>query len=239
MQDLLGREGWRVNHKAIRHVWREEGLRVPQHRRKRRRTGDSTSGITRMQCARKNDVWSMDFIFDRTVDGRQVKIFAIIDEYTRECLSLNVSRHFQACDVVVVLDELLARRGAPAHLRSDNGPEFVARAVSNWCKECKTVALFIEPGAPWQNAFVESFNSRIRDELLSSEVFESLAEATYLVGRWRDDYNRQRPQRALGKRTPAEFAAACDEAASFRLASLASTAPPREMKGPTSIEQYS
>ena len=209
MQDLLGREGWRVNHKPLRHVWREEGLKVPQTRRKKRRIGSAQSGILCKQAIRKNQVWGMDFIFDRTANGRSIKILVVLDECTRENLALEVSRKLKSHDVVRVLDELTARRGAPENIRSDNGPEFIADVIKGWCKESETDPLYIEPGAPWQNGIVESFNSRLRDELLSSEIFQTLAEAQFLCARWRLEYNHHRPQRALGKQTPAEYAANC------------------------------
>jgi len=212
MQDLLSREGWRVNHKPLRHVWREEGLKVPQIRRKRSRIGSSSGGIMRKRATMKNEVWAIDFIHDRTEDGRSLKMLVVIDEFTRECLALEVSRHMTCRDVIAVLDELTAIRGAPKNIRSDNGPEFIAQALQRWCREGGTNALYIKPGAPWQNGIVESFNGRLRDELLSSEIFQSLAEATYLCNRWRLDYNHRRPQRALGNQTPAEFASECDKA---------------------------
>jgi len=217
MQDLLSREGWRVNHKPLRHVWREEGLKVPQIRRKRSRIGSSSGGIMRKRATMKNEVWAMDFIHDRTQDGRSLKMLVVIDEFTRESLALEVSRHMTCRDVIAVLDELTAIRGAPKNIRSDNGPEFIAQALQRWCKESGTNALYIKPGAPWQNGIVESFNGRLRDELLSSEIFQSLAEAKYLCNRWRLDYNHRRPQRALGNQTPAEFASGCGEAVLSRV----------------------
>jgi len=166
----------------------------------------------RKRATRKNEVWAMDFIYDWTQDGRSLKMLVVIDELTRESLALEVSRHMTCRDVIAVLDELTAIRGAPKNIRSDNGPEFIAHALQRWCREGGTNALYIKPGAPWQNGIVESFNGRLRDELLSSEIFKSLAEAKYLCNRWRLDYNHRRPQRALGNQTPAEFASGCDEA---------------------------
>ena len=217
MQDLLGREGWHVNHKPLRHVWREEGLKVPQIRRKKRRIGFAESGILREQSTRKNEVWGLDFIFDRTADGRPIKMLVVLDEYTRENLALEVSRKLKSHDVVRVLDELTARRGAPENIRSDNGPEFIAGVIKDWHKESETDPLYIELGAPWQNGIVESFNSRLGDELLSSEIFQTLAEAQFLCARWRQEYNHRRPQRALGKQTPVEYAANCTVAVPERL----------------------
>ena len=217
MQDLLGREGWRVNHKPLRHVWREEGLKVPQIPRKKERIGSAESGILRKQSTRKNEVWGLDFIFDRTADGRPIKMLVVLDEYTRENIALEVSRKLKSHDVIMVLDELTAIRGAPENIRSDNGSEFIAKVIKEWCKESGTNTLYIEPGAPWQNGIVESFNSRLRDELLSRENFTTLAKAQLLCARCRADYNHRLPQSALGKQTPAEYAAKCEVSAGRRL----------------------
>ena len=169
---------------------------MPQIRRKKRRIGSAESGILRKQSTRKNEVWGLDFIFDRTADGRPIKMLVVLDEYTRENIALEVSRKLKSHDVIMVLDELTAIRGAPENIRSDNGSEFIADVMKEWCKESGTNTLYIEPGAPWQNGIVESFNSRLRDELLSSEIFTTLAEAQLLCARWRADYNHRRPQRA-------------------------------------------
>jgi putative transposase len=158
----------------------------------------------------------------------------VLDEYTRECLAIEVARNFRGEDIVAVLDELTAIRGAPAHLRADNGPEMISKAVKAWCAESGTGTLYIDPGSPWQNGIVESFNGRLRDELLSSEIFDTLAEARYLIDRWRLFYNHRRIQRALGKLTPAAFAAACAAVPPLRLAPLAcATASPRTQEATT------
>jgi len=225
--DLLHGEGWRIGARLMRRLWRAEGLLVPQRRRKRRRIGTGENGIVRRRATARNEVWGMDFVQDRTADARPFRMLSVLDEHTRECLALEVGRHFRGEDIVTVLDELTAIRGAPAHIRSDNGPEFVSAAVRRWCAESGTGTLHIDPGSPWQNGIVESFNGRLRDELLSSEIFETLAEARYLVDRWRLHYNHRRPQRALGKRTPAGFAATCPAVPSLRLAALACAAAPR------------
>ena len=217
MQDLLGREGWRVNHKPLRHIWREEGLKVPQILRKKQRIGSAESGILRKQSTRKNEVWGLDFIFDRISNGIPIKILVVLDEYTRENIALQVSRKLKSHDVIMVLDELTAIRGAPENIRSDNGSEFIAKVIKEWCKESGTNTLYIEPGAPWQNGIVESFNSRLRDELLSRENFTTLAKAQLLCARCRADYNHRLPQSALGKQTPAEYAAKCEVSAGRRL----------------------
>ena len=224
--DLLHQEGWTVGTRLMKRLWRVEGLLVPQNRRKRRRIGSGENGIVRRRATRKDEVWALDFVSDRTADGRPFRGLVVLDEHTRECLAIEVGRSCRGEDVAVVLDELTAIRGAPGHLRSDNGPELVSRAVKRWCAEAGTGTLYIDPGAPWQNGIVESFNGRLRDELLSSELFETLAEARYLVDRWRLHYNHRRPQRALGKLTPAAFAATCPALPPLRLAALACAAAP-------------
>ena len=188
-----------MNHKPLRHVWREEGLKVSQIRRKKRRIGSAESGIICKQSTRMNQVLGMDFIFDRTSNGIPIKMLVVLDEYTRENIALEVSRKLKSHDVIMVLDELTAIRGAPENIRSDNGIEFISDVMKEWCKESETNTLYIEPGAPWQNGIVENFNSRLRDELLSSEIFATLAEVRFLCAKWRADYNHRRPQRALGK----------------------------------------
>lgn len=237
--DLLHGEGWRVGTRLMKRIWRAEGLLVPQRRRKRRRIGTSDCGIMRHKATMKNEVWGLDFIHDTTVSGRSLKMLVVLDEYTRECLAIEVERTFRGADVVAVLDELTAIRGAPVHIRSDNGPELVSKVVRSWCTHAGTGTLFIEPGAPWQNGIVESFNGRLRDELLSSETFETLAEAKYLVDRWRLHYNHRRPQRALGKVTPAAYAANCAAAPPLRLAPLACAASPQYNAFPSTIHQLS
>jgi transposase InsO family protein len=215
----------------MKRLWRVEGLLVPQNRRKRKRIGTGEHGIVRRSATMKNEVWGMDFVSDRTADGRPLRLLVVLDEFTRECLAIEVGRRCRGEDVVAVLDELTAIRGAPRHIRSDNGPEFVSRAVKRWCAESGTGTLYIDPGAPWQNGIVESFNGRLRDELLSSELFETLAETRYLVDRWRLHYNHRRPQRALGKLTPAAYAASCSAPPPLRLASLACAAASPNTQG--------
>lgn len=214
---LLRKEGWAVNEKRVHRLWRREGLRVPRRRHKRRRLGCSANGIVRRRPERPNHVWSYDFVFDRTEDGRRIKLLAVVDEFTRECLALEVSRRIAAADVVAVLSELSAIRGAPEFVRSDNGPEFVAEQVRRWLDQAGTGALFIEPGSPWENAYIESFNGRLRDELLDQEAFATLAEARHLGERWRLDYDHRRPHSSLGYATPAAFAAACVRSGSAAL----------------------
>ena len=205
---LLRREGWRVNRKRVHRLWRREGLKVPQRQRKRRRLGHGGNSTRRRRAERINEVWSYDFVQDQSADGKPLRLLPVVDEYTRECMTIEVERSFTAEDVVATLQYLFELRGAPKYIRSDNGPEFVARAVREWLARSAVKTLYIEPGSPWQNAYSESFNSRLRDECLDRELFESLPEARVIVEDYRLDYNHRRPHSALGYRTPAAFAAA-------------------------------
>ena len=214
---LLKREGWHVNKKRVYRLWREEGLRVPAKQRKRKRclvVGTSENASSRRQAEYKDHVWSYDFVMDRTDDGRQLKMLPVVDEYTRECLTIEIDRSITAEDVARTLAALFERRGEPSFIRSDNGPEFIAEAVKQWLTISGVKTLYIEPGSPWENAYSETFNSRFGDELLKREVFTSLLEAKVLVEEYRKHYNRWRPHSALGYLTPAEFAASCDAASS-------------------------
>lgn len=196
-----------INNKRVRRLWREEGLRVPQKRRKKRLTGVGVQ-IGAMCPIRPNVLWAMDFQFDHTIDGQQVKTLNIIDEFTRECLAIVVDHSITADKVVATLARLAIERGGPpVFVRFDNGPEFVSKAIADWCAETKTGAMFIDPGSPWQNAWIESFNGRFRDELLNLWQFDSLLEARVIIEDWRVDYNQNRPHSALGQQTPAAFAA--------------------------------
>lgn len=197
-----------MNRKRVQRLWREEGLRVPQPRRKRRRLGESATAAGQLRAERPGHVWTFDFQFDQTVDGRSVKVCNILDEFTRESLAGLVERSIDADQVVAGLQQLVAERGAPEFLRMDNGPEMTAHALADWCARSATGTVFIDPGAPWQNPFVESFHSRMRDELLNVEEFYSLAEARVVIGDWRQDYNTRRPHSSLGMLAPAAFAAA-------------------------------
>ena len=156
-----------------------------------------------------NQVWTCDFVQDRTEDGRRLKLLTIVDEYTRECLAIEVARSITAAAVIAILAGLIATRGPPEAIRSDNGPEFIAAAVRKWLATQATQPLFIAPGSPWENAYCESFNGKLQDELLQGELFANLAEARWLIGRWRREYNEERPHSSLGYQTPASFAAAC------------------------------
>ena len=205
----LRRSGWKVNDKRVQRLWREEGLRVPRRQSKRRRMGCTAQGSQRLRAEYVNHVWSYDFVQDRTRDGRRLKMLCVVDEYTRECLAIQVARRMTAMDVILVIGRLIAERGMPRHLRSDNGPEFIARALRDWLSQGGIRTLYITPGSPWENAYCESFNSRFRDEFLNREEFVSELEAKVLSAEWRRDYNEARPHSALGDQTPAEFAQRC------------------------------
>jgi putative transposase len=206
---LLRREGWPVNKKRVHRLWRQEGLKVPHRQRKRRRLGDAENGCTRKRAERLNHVWSYDFVMDETEEGRRLKMMPVVDEYSRECLSIDVDRSITAEDVVSTLASLFGSRGEPGFIRrSDNGPEFVAKAIKEWLEVSGVRTLYIERGSPWENAYSETFISRFSDELLKREVFADLLEAKVLVEDYRGHYNHHRPHSALGYRTPAEFAMA-------------------------------
>lgn len=205
----LRREGWRVNYKRVHRLWKQEGFKVPQKKHKKRAVGDSSNACDKRAATCRNDVWTWDFIHDRTVDGRQLKFLVILDEFTRECLCLDVGRSFTADAVLNVLAELMPRHGVPTHIRSDNGSEFIAQEMQKWLEKADVKTLYIAPGAPWQNGYAESFNSRLRDEFLEMNYFHTLSEARQLAKTWRDHYNQARPHTSLGNRTPREFAEHC------------------------------
>jgi putative transposase len=189
-------------------LWREEGLSVPQRRRKRRRLGTSTVPAERLRSRTPDQVWALDFQWDQTADGQNLKLLHVVDEFTREALAIECRRRIDADHTVRVLERLVSERGtAPGHIRCDNGPELTANALRDWCRFSGAGSAYIEPGSPWQNPYVESFGSRIRDELLSVELFSCLAEAQVLIEDWRQDYNQYRPHSALGMMTPSAFAA--------------------------------
>lgn len=202
----LRRQGWRINVKRVHRLWRKEGFKVPKRSRNKRAVGDGTNACNKKSARARNDVWAWDFVHDRTVDGRQLKFLVIIDEFTRECLCLEVGRSFQAEQVLDELAKCMARHGVPAHIRSDNGSEFIAEKLRAWLIKAGVKTLYIEAGAPWQNGYVESFNSRFRDECLEMNYFHTMSEARYLARIWMDDYNTKRPHMSLGYLTPQEFA---------------------------------
>lgn len=205
---LLRREGWEVNKKRVLRLWREQGLKVPDKQHKRRRLlGGGENGVSRRRAEYPNHVWSYDFAMDSTGDGRRLKVMPVVDEYTRECLSLEGQRSIKACGVIDTLRRLFIERGEPEYIRSDNGPEFIAEAIKEWLAISGVKTLYIEPGSPWENAYSESFISRMRDELLERELFVNLKEAQVLLEDYRKHYNCHRPHGALGYLTPTEFAA--------------------------------
>ena len=208
MTALLRRDGWPVNLKRVHRLWRAAGLKVPQAQRKRRRLGSSENSCTRHRAERPNHVWSYDFVMDQTSDGKRLKLLPVVDEFTRECLTIEVERSLVAEDVVSTLEYLFELHGEPEYIRSDNGPEFIAEAVRSWLACVGSKTLYIAPGSPWENAYSETFNSRLRDELLDREVFETLKEAKVILEDHRLNYNHRRPHSSLGYQTPAEFAAA-------------------------------
>jgi putative transposase len=204
---LLRSEGFAINRKRVYRLWRREGLKVPVKRHKKRRLGTSENGIVHHRAEHADHVWAWDFVHDRTEDGRPLKFLSIVDEFTRECLALEVRRSFKSGDVIDVLKELFLIRGVPEHIRSDNGPEFIAQAIRAWLGSAQVSTLYIAPGSPWENGYAESFHSRLRDELLESELFTCLAEAKMLSEQWRLEYNHRRPHSSLGYVAPAVFAA--------------------------------
>ncbi len=206
---LLRAEAWRASDTRVFRLWRREGLKVPRKKRKRRRLGHSGNACHRRRALHKDHVWCWDFVFDRTASGSMLKWLSIVDEYTRECLALKVDRSITSEDVIDTLAELFAMRGVPQHIRSDNGPEFVAVAIRRWLAQVDVEAFYIEPGSPWENGFAESFHGRLRDEFLAVEVFESMPSARKLTAAWKEDYNHHRPHGSLGYQTPSQFAAAC------------------------------
>ena len=195
--------GWVVNDKRVERIWRREGLKVPAKQPKRSRLWLADGSCLRLRAERPNHVWSYDFVEDRTHEGRKYRMLNIIDEFTHECLAIRIDRKLKSVDVIDVLSDLFILRGVPERLRSDNGPEFVAKAVQDWIAAVGAKAAYIAPGSPWENGFIESFNARLRDELLDGEIFYSLAEAKIVVESWRRHYNAKRPHASLGYKPPA------------------------------------
>jgi len=199
---LLRNEGWIVNHKRVQRIWREEGLKVPQKQPKRGRLWLNDGSVVRLRPLFPKHVWSYDFMEDRTHNGVKFRILNVIDEYTRECLAVKVARRLNSHDVVEVLTDLFIERGVPVHIRSDNGSEFIAKRVREWLERLQVRPLYIEPGSPWENGYIESFNGKMRDELLNGEIFYSLKEAQVLIEMWRKHYNTVRPHSSLGYHPP-------------------------------------
>ena len=195
--------GWVVNDKRVERIWRREGLKVPAKQPKRSRLWLADGSCLRLRAERPNHVWSYDFVEDRTHEGRKYRMLNIVDEFTHECLAIRIDRKLKSVDVIDVLSDLFILRGVPERLRSDNGPEFVAKAVQDWIAAVGAKAAYIAPGSPWENGFIESFNARLRDELLDGEIFYSLAEARIVIESWRRHYNAKRPHASLGYKPPA------------------------------------
>ncbi len=200
---VLGRTGKKVNAKRVQRVPREEGLGASKRQRKMQRVG--VSKARRHKAERPRQVWSWDFVHDQTEDGSRLRILTLIDEHTRQVMAMHVARSIRAVDVITVVEAAIARYGAPGHLRSDNGPEFIAYAVQDWLEASGIKTMYIKPGAPWENGHIESFHDKLRDECLNREIFRSLPEARVIVESWRVEYNERRPHSALGYLTPEEY----------------------------------
>jgi transposase InsO family protein len=240
---LLRREGRRVNAKRVARIRRAEGLQVRKRQRRLRRVGPSQT--QRLRATRRNQVWSWDFVLDQTQAGSAFRILTLLDEHTRECLAVHVAWSIRAQDVLRVLEAAIARHGAAEHIRSDNGPEFVAYAIEDWMEQKRVKTLYIKPGSPWENGHIESFHDKLRDECLNREVFATLAEAKVIIEQWRREYNEYRPHSSLGYRTPAEVAARCQTPLRPALAPLVavfaafdSAAEPHEIPNPTTLELH-
>jgi len=200
----LREDGWHsLNHKRIERLWREEGLKVPQKQPKKRRLCLNDGSCIRLRPEYRNHVWSYDFVHDRTSNGRKLRMLTVIDEYSRESLAIEVNRKLSSNNVIEVLSNLFIEKGVLKHIRSDNGPEFTAKKLRGWLKRFNVGTLYIEPGSPWENGYIESSNGKLRDELLDREIFDTLAEAKALVERWRWEYNTIRPHSSLGYKPPA------------------------------------
>jgi putative transposase len=200
---LRSTAGWIVNDKRVERIWRREGLKVPAKQSKHGRIWLADGSCIRLRAERPNHVWSYDFVEDRTHKGRKYRMLNLIDEFTHECLAIRVDRKLNSADVIDVLSDLFILRGVPEHIRSDNGPEFVAKSVQDWIRAVGAKTAYIERGSPWENSFIESFNARLRDELLDGEIFYSLAEARIVIESWRRHYNTERPHGSLGYKPPA------------------------------------
>ena len=200
---LLIKEGWQVSHSRVMRIWRQEGLRVPYKQPKRSRLWLNDGSCIRLSPKHRNHVWSWDFVFDRTRDGRTLKLMVVMDEFTRRCLAIHVARRIRSKEALEVFADLMVRHGVPKHIRSDNGPEMVAEELRNWLNNMGAKTAYITPGSPWENGYCESFNGRMRDELLNGEIFYTLKEAQVVIEHWRKHYNTRRPHSALGYRPPA------------------------------------
>lgn len=215
MTRLLRLEGFRVSFKRVHRLWKSEGLKVCRKPKKKRSKGKSRNACHLLRAERMNHVWAWDFIFDRTTTGHSLKWLSIVDEYTRRCITLDVSRSMTSEDVIDRLAELFVMHGVPEYIRSDNGPEFIAQAIQQWLTLLDVRALYVEPGSPWQNGYAESFHSRLRDELLNMEEFDNVRHARAHAAAWREDYNGYRPHSSLGGLPPDAFARRCPDSTAF------------------------
>ena len=200
---LLRQSGWQLSRSRVERIWKQEGLKVPHKQPKRGRLWLADGSCIRLRPEHRNHVWSWDFVMDRTDDGRPIKILTLIDEFTRECLAIHVARRIRATDVIDIFADVMQTRGVPEHIRSDNGPEMIAKNLRRWLSRLGAKSVYITPGSPWENGYCESFNGRLRDELLNGEIFYTLREAQVLIERWRIHYNTVRPHGSLGYRPPA------------------------------------
>lgn len=200
---LLKDAGWNVGTDRVQRIWRREGLKVPRKHKPRRRLWLNDGSCIRLRPERRNHVWSYDFVEAQTHDGRKLRLLTLIDEFTRECLAIRVARRINSFGVIETMADIMLVRGVPDHIRSDNGPEMTAKVVRNWLAQVGTKTLYIEPGSPWENGYCESFNGKLRDELLNGEIFYSLKEAQIVIEQWRNHYNTVRPHSSLGYRPPA------------------------------------
>ena len=200
---LRTQAGWVVNDKRVERIWLREGLKVPHKQPRRGRLWLADGSCIRLRAEYPNHVWSYDFVEDRTHEGRKYRMLNVVDEFTHECIKIRVARRLKAVDVIDVLSDLFILRGVPGHIRSDNGPEFIAKAVQAWITAVGAKTAYITPGSPWENGYIESFNARLRDELLDGEIFYTLKEARIVIESWRRHYNAVRPHASLGYRAPA------------------------------------
>jgi len=200
---LLNDSGWEVGTDRVQRIWRREGLKVPKKQRPRSRLWLNDGSCVRLRPERCNHVWSYDFVEAQTHDGRKLRLLTLIDEFTRECLAIRVARRINSFGVIETLADVMLMRGVPEHIRSDNGPEMTAKVVRHWLAQLGAKTLYIEPGSPWENGFCESFNGKLRDELLNGEIFYSMKQAQIVVEQWRRHYNAVRPHSSLGYRPPA------------------------------------
>ena len=213
----LRQDNWVVNHKRVQRIWQKEGLQVPYRRKFKKAKGSSENSCAVKKAEYPNHVWTYDFMSDQTENGRKLKLLTVLDEFTRESPAIEVGRSIRAKDVILVLEYLFMVRGLPKFIRSDNGPEFIANAIKKWLKKKHVETLYVEPGSPWENGYIESFNGKLRDEILKREVFYSVKETNIIVEDWRLEYNNHRPHSSLGYMTPAAYATTCNPPGSATL----------------------